>query len=85
MKVLPPSKARASFYAVIKSANRDADPILVAGADDEKSAYIVGKQEFEAMQETMALLMNGQIEAALSREEDDDLDLDDLDGIDDDD
>ncbi|MFD1430614.1 type II toxin-antitoxin system Phd/YefM family antitoxin [Lacticaseibacillus mingshuiensis] len=68
MEVLTPTKARSGLYAVITNVNRDSAPALIAGADDDKSAYIVGKRDYEAMLETLALLTNGQLQDALARE-----------------
>lgn len=78
MDVVTPTKARNNLYAIIADVNRDSKPALIAGADDDKSAYVVGKREYEAQQETMALLLNGQLQDAVAREHDDSVDIDDL-------
>lgn len=72
MDVLTPTKARSGLYTVIANVNRDSAPTLIAGTDDDKSAYVIGKRNYEAMLETMALLVNGQLQDSLDREKEPD-------------
>ncbi|CAH0418012.1 type II toxin-antitoxin system Phd/YefM family antitoxin [Periweissella ghanensis] len=75
MDIVTPTEARANLLALIQATNRDSAPILIAGADNSKSAVLMGKQDYDALQETMALFMNGQMQATLSRENDESVDL----------
>lgn len=77
-KIVSPTKARAHLYALITAANRDSHPILIAGSEDNKSAVLMSKRDYDAQQETMALLMNGQLQDAMSREGQDAVDLSDM-------
>lgn len=75
MDIVTPTEARANLFALIKEINRDSAPIFISGADNSKSAVLMGKQDYDALQETMALFMNGQMQATLSRENDESVDL----------
>ncbi|GHP13372.1 hypothetical protein YK48G_07970 [Lentilactobacillus fungorum] len=75
-KVINPTKARAELFALIKAANQDSKPVLIAGSDDEKSAVLMSKRDYDAWQETLELVMNGQLPDALKRQDDPDVDLD---------
>ncbi|MHC9533446.1 type II toxin-antitoxin system prevent-host-death family antitoxin [Dellaglioa sp. L3N] len=59
-KIINPTKARTNLFSLIKNANRDAMPVIIAGADDNRSAVLMGKRDYDAIQETMNLVMNGQ-------------------------
>ncbi|AVI94945.1 putative Antitoxin of toxin-antitoxin stability system [Oenococcus oeni] len=76
--VITPSKARANLFSLIKDTNRDSKPVLIAGTDDDRSAVLIGKKNYDALQETMALIMNGQLQDAKNRENDESVDLDDM-------
>ncbi|WP_203624682.1 MULTISPECIES: type II toxin-antitoxin system Phd/YefM family antitoxin [unclassified Lacticaseibacillus] len=75
-EITTPTKARANLDALIKIANRDSTPVIIAGSDVTKSAVLMSKRDYEAMQETMALLLNGQLQDAVIREGDDEEKLD---------
>lgn len=75
-EITTPTKARANLDALIKIANRDSTPVIIAGSDVTKSAVLMSRRDYEAMQETMALLLNGQLQDAVIREGDDEEKLD---------
>ncbi|WP_372487095.1 hypothetical protein [Lactiplantibacillus plantarum] len=50
----------------------------MAGSNDSRSAVLIGKKDYDALQETMNLMMNGQIQATLSRKDDESVDLDEM-------
>lgn len=77
-EITTPTKARANLYSLIRHINRDSKPVIISGADENKSAVLISKRDYDAMQETMALLMNGQLQDAFDRENDDDIDLDEM-------
>ncbi|NKY91076.1 type II toxin-antitoxin system Phd/YefM family antitoxin [Weissella thailandensis] len=76
MDMITPTKARTNLFSLIKETNRDSAPIFISGADTSKSAVLIGKKDYDALQETLALFMNGQMPTAFSREEDESIDLD---------
>lgn len=39
---------------------------------------MIGKKDYDALQETMNLMMNGQIQATFSRKDDESVDLDEM-------
>jgi prevent-host-death family protein len=77
-KIINPTTARANLFSLIKNANRDSQPVIIAGANDSRSAVLLGKKDYDALQETMNLMMNGQIQATLSRKDDESVDLDEM-------
>lgn len=77
-EVTTPTKARANLFSLIKETNRDSKPVIIAGANEEKSAVLISKKDYDALQETMALVMNGQLQASIERESDEDVDLDEM-------
>ncbi|MFT9272974.1 MAG: type II toxin-antitoxin system prevent-host-death family antitoxin [Liquorilactobacillus nagelii] len=62
-------KARTNLFSLIKNANRDSTPVIIAGADESRSAVLIGKRDYDVLQETMKLIMNDQIQAVLSRKD----------------
>ncbi|MFT8606642.1 MAG: type II toxin-antitoxin system prevent-host-death family antitoxin [Liquorilactobacillus ghanensis] len=77
-KIVNPTKARTNLFSLIKNANRDSTPVIIVGADESRSAVLIGKRDYDVLQETMKLIMNDQIQAALSRKDDESMDLDEM-------
>ncbi|MCH5461792.1 type II toxin-antitoxin system Phd/YefM family antitoxin [Lactobacillus sp. LC28-10] len=80
-KIVNPTKARSNLYALIKMTNQDSHPVIIAGADEERSAVLMSKKDYDAMQETMSLIMNGQLQDAIARQNDkndEEVDLDQM-------
>ncbi|KRO09826.1 hypothetical protein IV59_GL000294 [Paucilactobacillus hokkaidonensis] len=65
----------------MKDVNSNSKTVIItkANGDDSESAVVIGKKDWEAYQETMALLANGQLQFAMAHENDkDDVDIDDM-------
>lgn len=77
-KIINPTTARTNLFSLIKNANRDSQPVIIAGANDSRSAVLIGKKDYDALQETMNLMMNGQIQATFSRKDDESVDLNEM-------
>lgn len=77
-EIITPTKARTNLFSLIRHINRDSKPVIISGSDEDKSAVLISKRDYDAMQETMALLMNGQLQDAFDRQNDDDIDLDEM-------
>ncbi|MBW7986734.1 type II toxin-antitoxin system Phd/YefM family antitoxin [Lactobacillus helveticus] len=77
-KIINPTMARTNLFSLIKNANRDSQPVIIAGANDSRSAVLIGKKDYDALQETMNLMMNGQIQATFSRKDDESVDLNEM-------
>jgi prevent-host-death family protein len=75
-KITTPTKAQANLFKLIEETNRDSRPVIIAGSDDAESAVLIGKRDYDALQETMALLMNGQLQTAKTREHDKSVNID---------
>ncbi|WP_125604271.1 type II toxin-antitoxin system Phd/YefM family antitoxin [Lapidilactobacillus bayanensis] len=83
MDIYTPTKARKEFFSIIKKTNENSEPVTVtrANGDDSDSVVIVSKKDWEAQQETMALLANGELQFAIAHENDDDSDDIDVDEL----
>ncbi len=77
-KVVSPTKAQANLFALIKEVNRDSKPILIASTKEEESAVLISKRAYDAIQETMALALNGELKDTLSRRKGESVDLAEL-------
>lgn len=77
-KIINPTTARTNLFSLIKNANLDSQPVIIAGSNDSRSAVLIGKKDYDALQETMNLMMNGQIQATFSRKDDESVDLDEM-------
>jgi antitoxin YefM len=78
MDIITPTKARDNLFSLIKETNRDSAPVFISGAETSKSAVLIGKKDYDALQETLSLFMNGQMPIAFSRENDESVDLENM-------
>ena len=78
MDIITPTKARDNLFSLIKEINRDSAPVFISGAETSKSAVLIGKKDYDALQETLSLFMNGQMPIAFSRENDESVDLENM-------
>lgn len=81
MDIYTPTKFRQEIYAILKDINNNNKTVTItkANGNDEDSAVVISKKDWEAYQETMALLANGQLQAAIQAEnEPGGIDIDDL-------
>lgn len=78
-----PTSARKNLYSIIKNVNEQRKPVMIDAADgnEEKSAVVIGKQDWESIEETLYLVQTGTMEKVQQREKDDSgfTDLDDID------
>lgn len=82
-----PTNARKNLYSIIKTVNEQKKPVMIDAADgnEKKSAVVVGKQDWESIEETLYLIQTGVMEKVQQRENDksgftdiDDIDWDEL-------
>lgn len=82
-----PTNARKNLYSIIKTVNEQKKPVMIDAADgnEKKSAVVVGKQDWESIEETLYLVQTGTMEEVQQRENDksgftdiDDIDWDEL-------
>lgn len=78
-----PTSARKNLYSIIKNVNEQRKPVMIDAADgnEEKSAVVIGKQDWESIEETLYLVQTGTMEKVQQREKDGSgfTDLDDID------
>lgn len=78
-----PTSARKNLYSIIKNVNEQRKPVMIDAADgnEEKSAVVIGKQDWESIEETLYLVQTGTMEKVQQREKDNSgfTDLDDID------
>lgn len=74
-KTISPAKAQVNLFALIKEIDRDSKSVIIAGAEDKQSAVLIGKRNYDAIQETMALALNGQLKDVQKRQNDKSIDL----------
>ncbi|WP_283618238.1 type II toxin-antitoxin system Phd/YefM family antitoxin [Ligilactobacillus hohenheimensis] len=78
-----PTSARKNLYSIIKNVNEQRKPVMIDAADgnEEKSAVVIGKQDWESIEETLYLVQTGTMEKVQQREKDDSgfTDLNDID------
>lgn len=53
--ILSPTNARSEFYNVLKSVNENHKPIIISGSKSENSAVIIGKEDWDYIQEILNL------------------------------
>lgn len=75
-KIVKPTTAQSNLYALIKAVNQDSHPVMIAGTDHDHSAVLMSKKDYDAMQETMELMINGQLQDAVERKNDYSVDSD---------
>ena len=78
MIVMNATKARANFYQIIKNADKESEPVVVTGK--ENNVVILSEKEFRGMQETLYLQsIPGMVESILEASRSDDcISLDEL-------
>lgn len=55
LDVMNPTNARSNFYEVLKAVNENHKPILINGSKGENSAVIIGKEDWDNIQEILNL------------------------------
>lgn len=70
MDIMTPTKARKELYSLIEAVNSSNEPTLITGGDRSKSAYLLGVDDYETMQEMVALAQNGQFADSIAHRDD---------------
>lgn len=71
-------EARNNFDKIIEEVNQNSKPIYIQGSTDNKSAVLISKKYYEALQETLATIKNGQLVASMERENDEYVDVESM-------
>lgn len=71
MPIMNPSQARKVFYQLLKDVNQTSDPIYISGNNEESDAVIIGKKDWDSLQETLYLYSTGVAEVIHEREQED--------------
>lgn len=66
--IFSPTMARQNFFGILKQVNEEHAPVIVnSPKNPENEAVLIGKADYDALIETMALLENGQLQSATAR------------------
>ena len=68
MIIKNPTDARKDFYNILKSVNKNHEPIYINGKDSESDAVIIGLSDWKAIQETIYLEATGTMSEVRKRE-----------------
>lgn len=68
MIIKNPTDARKDFYNILKSVNKNHEPIYINGKDSESDAVIIGLSDWKAIQETIYLESTGTMSEVRKRE-----------------
>ncbi|WMB65071.1 type II toxin-antitoxin system Phd/YefM family antitoxin (plasmid) [Lactiplantibacillus pentosus] len=49
-KIINPTTARTNLFSLIKNANRDSQPVIIAGSNDSRSAVLIDEFTIEVQQ-----------------------------------
>lgn len=78
-----PTKARENLYSIIREVNCQKHPIMINSSDgnEKKSAVIIGKEDWNSIEETLYLVGTGTLDKVQQREKDNSgfTDVDDID------
>lgn len=67
--IYSPSAARQNFFSILKQVNSEHEPVIINNSNSpEKEAVVISKADYDAMQETMSLWQNGQLQDVFERE-----------------
>lgn len=77
-----PTNARKNLFSILKKVNKDHTPITIeSNKDNDESAILVSKKDWNSLQETLYLAQNGVAKVVQEREKDNSgfTDIDDID------
>lgn len=77
-----PTNARKNLFSILKKVNKDHTPIMIeSNKDNDESAILVSKKDWNSLQETLYLAQNGVAKVVQEREKDNSgfTDIDDID------
>lgn len=78
-EIYTPTSARQNLFKLIKEVNSERKPITIEPTkSDEKGAVLIGKDDWDAIKETLFLADNGVIDQIKNRENDDSEDFDNI-------
>lgn len=78
-EIYTPTSARQHLFELIKEVNAERKPITIEPTKiDEKGAVLIGKDDWDAIKETLFLASTGVTDQVKSRENDDSEDFDDV-------
>lgn len=67
MRAVPYSKFQRNLSNYMKRVNHDSDPLLVTTKQPGNAIVVIGKRDYDAMQETMYLLSSEKLRAEINR------------------
>ncbi len=76
MIIKNPTDVRKDLYNILKSVNKNHEPIYINGKDSESDAVIIGLNDWKAIQETIYLEGTGTMNEVRSREKQSDSTMD---------
>lgn len=81
MKIIKPTEARKDLYNIINQVNESHEPVTIYGHKKNSSAVLIGKADWESINETLLLEQTGVMDTVRKREADDSgfTDVDDID------
>lgn len=68
-------EARNNFDKIIEEVNQKSKQVYIQGSTDNNSAVVLSKKYYDALQETLATIENGQLAASMERENDEYVDV----------
>ncbi|WP_119316980.1 type II toxin-antitoxin system Phd/YefM family antitoxin [Companilactobacillus formosensis] len=76
-EVYTPTKAREKLFDILKDVNSENKPVLISSTTKEhEDAVVIGKDDWNAIQETLFLTNTGVTKQIKDRENDDFIDFD---------
>ncbi|MFY2153221.1 type II toxin-antitoxin system Phd/YefM family antitoxin [Mammaliicoccus sciuri] len=81
MDIKTPSQVKKEFYEILKQVNEKHEPVMVSSSNNENNAVIIGKKDWDSIQETLFIELTGTMNEVRNREKDNSgyTDIDDLD------
>ncbi|MGY3743785.1 type II toxin-antitoxin system Phd/YefM family antitoxin [Leuconostoc inhae] len=74
--IFSPTMARQNFFTILKQVNEDHEPVIINSPKaPEKEAVVISRADYDALQETLMLMTNGQLSDAIMREKEDSVTL----------
>lgn len=67
MRAVPYDQFQRNLSNYMKQVNHDSDPLLVTTKQPENAIVVIGKCDYDAMQETMYLLSSEKTRAEINR------------------
>lgn len=68
---MTPTEFRKNLFKAIKKVNEDSEPIIIHGKNEENSAVLISKDDWNSIAETLLLEQTGVMDKVRKRERDD--------------